>query len=255
MAAEVSSALQDGSLRADPKVHALEAVGLRKAYGPWPVLWDLELTLGWGECLVVLGANGAGKTTLLKVLSTQARLDAGQVRIGGLDIRTHAAAARSMIGVVAHRHLLYEDLTADENLRFYGRMFGLADLKAHVQEVLQRVGLTERGDQKVRSLSNGLQKRLAIARAILHRPKILLLDEPESGLDSEALEVLGSLIGEWKEHGRSVVMTTHNLERGLEWGDRIAVLANGKIAFDESRWSLDAEGFAGAYRQLLGVAP
>ena len=222
--AESASNVAPGSLGA-----AIRVTGLCKGYGERPVLWELALEVSWAECVVLYGANGTGKTTLLKVLSTQARADSGEVRINNIDVRSDAAAVRRILGVVFHRHMLYEDLTAEENLRFYGRLYGLQDIQDRIGEVLQRVGLEERAGQMVRSLSNGMQKRLAIARAILHQPSILLLDEPESGLDSQGLDMLGGLIREWKDGGRSVVMATHNLEKGKIWGDRAAVLARGKL--------------------------
>jgi ABC-type multidrug transport system ATPase subunit len=234
MRSRVLPTLQDHPFSDKAQSHSIEVVGLCRSFGSWPVLWDLDLVHRWGECLVVCGANGSGKTTLLKVLATQARPDSGQVLVGGLDVKTHAIAVRNMLGLVSHNHLLYEDMTAEENLCFYGRMFSISNVKHRVKEVLHRFNLLGQADQKVRSLSNGIQKRLGIARAILHRPRILLLDEPEAGLDSEALDGLGELIREWKDNMGSVIMTTHNLNRGLEWGDRTAVLANGKITLAES---------------------
>ena len=223
--------------------------GLHKGFGDGPVLWDLDLTVDWGQFLVIFGANGAGKTTLLKIISTQARPDSGKVSVGGLDWGRNDSAIRRLVGVVAHRGLLYEDMTCQENLLFYGRMFGLKTLRRRIDEVLGLVGLVELKGQKVRTLSNGMQKRLSIARAILHEPSILLLDEPEAGLDQEALERMGELLEEWKREGRTVLMTTHNLEQGWAWGDQMAILSGGRIAFEESRRSLDLAGFRGTYRQ------
>ena len=215
------------------------------------MLWNLDLTVDWGRFLVIFGANAVGKTTLLKVLSTQTRPDDGEVWVGGAERSRNPAAIRRRIGVVAHKALLYEDMTCQENLIFYGRMFGEKKLQQRVEEVLQLVGLESRSRHKVGTLSNGMQKRLSIARAVLHDPLILLLDEPEAGLDQEALEMLGRLLGEWKAKGRSVVMTTHNLEHGLEWGEQVAILAGGKIAFEESRLLLDEVSFRGTYRQYV----
>ena len=234
--------------------HAILVKGLRKGFGDWPVLWDLELAVAWGEFLVVFGANGVGKTTLLKVLSTQARADAGEVRIGGVDRSRDPSAIRRMVGVVAHRTFLYEDLTCRENLMFYGRMFGLKDLEERVRGALQMVGLSSCIQRKAGTLSHGMQKRLSIARAVLHEPSILLLDEPEAGLDQEALEMLEELLERWKSEGRTAVMTTHNLEQGLAWGERVAILSGGKIAYEESRRSLDVAGFIGTYRRYVGAA-
>jgi ABC-type multidrug transport system ATPase subunit len=158
---------------------------LEKSYGEWPVLWELEFNVPWGETLVLFGANGTGKTTLLRILSTHVRADGGTVLIAGRDLQKQPTAARRRIGVVGHRSFLYDDLTCRENLVYYSRLYRLSDHKARVAEVLNRVGLTGRADQRVRTLSNGMQKRAAIARAILHQPDVLLLDEPEAGLDRE----------------------------------------------------------------------
>ena len=219
------------------------------------MLWDLDLEVGWGQFLVVFGANGVGKTTLLKVLSTQARPDEGQVWVGGIDRSRNAQALRRIIGVVPHRSLLYEDMTCHENLVFYARMYGLRDLDCRAEEALEVMGLAGRSRHKVGALSNGMQKRLSIARAILHKPRILLLDEPEAGLDQEALEMLQGLLAGWQREGGTVLMTTHNLEQGLAWGERVAILSGGKIAFEKSRRTLDVAGFRGTYRQFLEAAP
>ena len=213
----------------------------------------MDLSLGWGECVALFGANGAGKTTLLKVLSTQARPDAGTVRVARCDVRSHTADAARRIGLVSHRHMLYEDMTGTENLRFYARMFGLQDLQQHITDALQAVRMEQRANQRVRSLSNGQQKRLAIARAILHRPGLLLLDEPEAGLDAEGVDLLGALVHRWTSTGGSVLMTTHNLERGLEWADRAVVLSRGSIVLDCPKEELDADDFRYRYLSALGV--
>ena len=221
--------------------HAVEVVGLQKGYGDLPVLWDLDLSLEWGEFLVLFGANGSGKTTLLRTLSGQARPDAGTVRIAGHDLRRRPRAARRQVGVVSHSGFLYDDLTCTENLTFYGRLYSVEDLKSRVAETLERVGLSQRADRRVRSLSHGMQKRLAIARAILHQPSLLLLDEPESGLDRDSVTALAALLKEWTDSGRSVMMTTHNVDLGLVWGTRVAVLSNGKLDFDGARDYLGLE--------------
>ena len=234
---------------------AVEVKGLHKGFGDGPVLWNLGLTVDWGEFLVIFGANGVGKTTLLKVLSTQARPDKGEVWIGGTERGSDPRTVRRMLGVVSHRSLLYEDMTCQENLFFYGRMFGVKRLGPRVGEVLHLVGLEGRRNDKVRTLSHGMQKRLSIARAIVHEPLILLLDEAEAGLDQEALNMLGALLEGWVLAGGTVVMTTHNLDQGLAWGDRVAILSRGKIAFEEPRRSLDVAGFRGTYRQYAEAMP
>ena len=213
---------------------AIVAEGLEKSYRDWPVLWDLDLKVPWGESLALFGANGAGKTTLLRILSTAARQDAGSLLIAGRDIRRHADEARRRIGVVGHRSFLYEDLTPRENLNYYARLYSLTDRKTSIDVALERVGLGDRADDRVRTLSNGMQKRAAIARAMLHQPDILLLDEPESGLDRESRSMLGQLLSEWTAEGRSAVFTTHDLDLGLAWGHRAALLSGGKVSFPEA---------------------
>ena len=241
----------DGCVIRENNGLAIKVQGLRKDFGDRPVLWDLDLTVGWGEFLVIFGANGVGKTTLLKVLSTQARPDDGRVWVGGVERVRDAVAIRRMLGVVAHQSFLYPEMTCQENLLFYARMYGMKKFDSRVEDVLRLVGLEGRRHQKVRTLSHGMQKRLSIARAILHDPAILLMDEPEAGLDQEALEILGGLLEKWTVGGRTVVMTTHNLEQGLSWGDRVAILAGGGIAFEESRRALDISHFKGTYRRYL----
>ena len=210
---------------------AIAVAGLEKSYRDWPVLWNLDLTVPWGGSLALFGANGAGKTTLLRILSASARPDAGTVQVAGRDLRRQTSDARRRIGVVGHRSFLYEDLTPRENLAYYARLYGVPDRDSRVDAALERVGLSGRADHRVRSLSNGMQKRAAIARAILHQPEVLLMDEPEAGLDGNSRRMLGDLLAEWTAGGRSVVFTTHDIELGLSWGHRAAVLSGGSVAY------------------------
>ena len=210
---------------------AIVAEGLEKSYREWPVLWDLDMSVPWGEALSLFGANGSGKTTLLRILATSARPDAGTVRIAGFDLRRHTAEVRRRVGVVAHRSFLYDDLTTRENLNYYARLYGIKDRNLRISDALERVGLSARANHRVRTLSNGMQRRAAIARAILHQPDALLLDEPETGLDQDSRQMLGGLLGQWTSEGRSVVLTTHDIDLGIEWGHRTAVLSGGKLTF------------------------
>ena len=216
---------------------------MEKSFGDWPVLWDLDLTVGWGELLVLFGANGAGKTTLLRVLSTQAKPDGGTLLVAGHNQHRRPEAVQRQVGVVGHQTFLYDDLTCRENLVYYGRLYGLEDYRLRADEALSRLGLAHRAERRVRTLSNGMQKRLSIARAILHQPQLLLLDEPETGLDRESVGVLHSLLKEWTDGGRSVVMTTHDLELGLSWAHRAAALSGGKIHFPTEGESVDDAEF------------
>ena len=226
---------------------AIAVEGLEKSYRDWPVLWGLDLTVSWGETLSLFGANGAGKTTLLRILSTSVRADSGTAHIAGWDLRRQTSQARRRIGVVGHRTFLYDDLTPRENLHYYARLYGVKDREARVNAVLERVGLTSRAGHRVRTLSNGMQKRAAIARAILHQPDVLLLDEPEAGLDRDSRLMLGELLAEWTAEGRSAVLTTHDIELGCDWGHRVAVLTGGRLTFPEG----SAHEVQRAYSQLL----
>ncbi len=234
---------------------AIKVVGLHKDFGDYPVLRGLNLTVEWGRLLVIFGANGSGKTTLLKLLATQYRPDRGEIWVGGIRRSQDPVAIRRIIGVVAHQPMLYQDMTCQENLTFFGRMHGLDDIPRRIDDVLHKVGLEVRRHQRVRTLSHGMQKRLAIGRAILHDPPILLMDEPESGLDQEALASMGDLLRMEAGSNRTAVMTTHNVDRGLAWGQEVAVLSDGVIAYKADRESLDEGRFRGTYLKQIEVAP
>ena len=233
---------------------AIRVEGLQKSFGDEPVLWDLDLEVQWGEFLVLLGANGTGKTTLLRLISTQARPEAGQILVAGYDQKRQPRAIRRNIGVVGHLSYLYEDLTCRENLEFYGRLYQVKELSRQLEMVLDRVGLTQRAHQRVRTLSHGMRQRLALARAILHQPSILLLDEPEGGLDRQSIDMLRQLTAEWTAVGGSIVMTTHNEELGRSWAHRVGVLAQGRVHFpQESPGQQSAGRHAAAATPSTGV--
>lgn len=219
---------------------AIRIRGAAKSYGAVPVLHNLDLEVGWGERLVLFGVNGSGKTTLVKLLATLARPDSGRIEVAGLDVRRQGVQARRNMGVVTHQALLYDDLTAYENLRFYGRMFGVADLEQRISRVAGLTGIAHRLQARTRTLSHGMQKRLSMARALLHSPPILIMDEPETGLDQEALEMLEGVV---QQEAKAVLMTTHNLDRGLSLASRVAILAKGRIAYQAPREGLDPDEF------------
>jgi heme exporter protein A len=233
---------------------AIQVRGLNKAFGRASVLRDLELEVPWGQVLTLLGPNGSGKTTLIKILATLSRADSGQVRIAGLDPTVQGPQVRRKIGVITHDPLLYEDLTGRENLRFFSRMFGLRDIDQLIESVTALMGMTPRLDQRVGTMSHGMRKRFSVARALLHDPAILLMDEPESGLDQEALGMLDALVSDGSKPLRTVVMTTHSLERAIAVGQRMAILANGKVAYEESLEESGTEAIRDAYMRHTGVA-
>jgi ABC-type multidrug transport system ATPase subunit len=170
---------------------------------------------------------------LLRVLATLTRADHGSISIYGSDLGKQAEVARLSLGAVLHSPMLYGDLTVKENLTFFGKMFRVPDLDERVLALASRMGVTQRMDQRVRELSHGYQKRAALARALLHRPRILLLDEAETGLDEPARVILDGVISEHRASGHAVVMTTHSIERGVAESDRVMVLSGGRIALDQ----------------------
>ena len=234
---------------------AIDVKGLDKAFGRTPVLRGLDLEVPWGEVLTVLGPNGSGKTTLIKVLATLSKPDAGSLRVAGLDAGRAGQAVRRRIGAVTHDSLLYDDLTTHENLRFAARMFGLEGIEERIATVAGRMGVSSRLHQRVGTLSHGMKKRVSISRALLHDPIVLLLDEPDSGLDQEALRRLEDVVSDRSDPLRTVLMTTHSLERGLALGDRLAILAHGRIAYQESLDSVGSAAVRNAYSRYTEATP
>lgn len=231
----------------------IEVRGLVKHFGLKPVLRGLQFEVNDGEFVALVGPNGAGKTTFLRILTSLARPNAGLVTIAGHRIPGEEAPVRQMLGVVGHQTLLYGDLTAAENLRFYGRMYAIPEAARRVEDVLELVGLKRVRGELVRSFSRGMQQRLAIARAILHQPQLLLLDEPHTGLDQEAALMLDGLLTDVAVEGRTVVMTSHDLARAHKLATRVDVLSRGVIADTMSTDSISPDALAIRYREATHV--
>ncbi|MBI4285538.1 MAG: ABC transporter ATP-binding protein [Chloroflexi bacterium] len=233
---------------------AIEVRGLTKSFGDRLALKGVSLTIARGESVVIFGPNGAGKTTLVKVLATILKPTSGRVLINALEVKSSAEAIRRHIGVVTHQTFLYGNLTAYENLDFYARMFDVPRRRERVQEVAALVGMTSRLHDRVSTLSRGMQQRISIARALLHKPGIMLLDEAETGLDPQATGLLWSAMrtGENGEP-RTIILTTHNLERGFALCDRLLIMGQGKILYEASRQVLDLTGLIEAYQHCTGV--
>ncbi len=229
---EQPSGTVDVSADTETRQVRLGVSGLSKRFDRRAVLRSLDFELYAGERVVLLGANGAGKTTLLRVLATLSRPSAGTTRINGVAISDAPQVVRRQVGVVAHQPYLYDDLTAVENLRFFARMYDVRDERTRVDEILKLVGLYPRRDDRVRTFSRGMQQRLAIGRAILHRPTLLLLDEPDTGLDREGMRVLERMLAYHVAGGGTVLMTTHDLQFGLQSGDRVLLLEGGRLVLD-----------------------
>jgi heme exporter protein A len=235
---------------ADPAASLLEARGLCRSFGRVRVLHGIDLTLAPGEALAVAGPNGAGKSTLLRLLAGLLRPSAGGVRVLGRPLHGGEAEVRRAIGLLSHQSLLYDDLTLVENLTFAARLYGLPRPAAAARAALEAAGLGDRSEWLPRRLSRGLLQRAAIARALLHRPRVLLLDEPFTALDATAAARLRELLRERLAAGLGVVIVTHHLAEVWEIATRIGVLVNGRWVSDEARTG-SLEEFLPRYRAWI----
>ncbi|MDP2720231.1 MAG: heme ABC exporter ATP-binding protein CcmA [Dehalococcoidia bacterium] len=234
---------------------AIKARDLAKPFGSYLALNGIDLDIQRGECVTIFGPNGAGKTTLIKVLATIMNPSAGTVWIDGINLKDNIEEVRRRIGIVTHQTFLYNNLTTYENLDFYCRMFGVPNRKERLLEVIETVGMTSRLHDRVGTLSRGMQQRVSFARSQLHKPPIMLLDEPETGLDQDSISMLWKMLKGSTEDRRTIVLTTHNLEQGLEFADRILIMDQGKIVYEGLRQSLDLPGLKKAYKSSTGALP
>jgi heme exporter protein A len=224
---------------------------LVKRFGLKTILRGVDFEVQPGEFVALLGPNGAGKTTFLRILASLSRPSLGDVKIAGYKLPHEAAQVRARLGVVSHLPLLYGDLTADENLRFYGRMYNVPDLELRITEVLEMVGLQARRRDLVRTFSRGMQQRLAIGRAVLHDPDVVLFDEPYTGLDQDASSMLDEVLKTVAAKGRTVVMTSHDLARAEDLATRFDILSRGVISASASRKELKKTNLLAFYKQAL----
>lgn len=224
---------------------------LVKRFGLKTVLRGLDFEVQPGEFVALLGPNGAGKTTFLRILASLSRPSLGNVTVAGYQLPNEAAAVRARLGVVSHLPLLYGDLTAEENLRFYGRMYNISDLEPRITEVLEMVGLDNRRRDLVRTFSRGMQQRLAIGRAVLHDPDVMLFDEPYTGLDQDASSMLDEVLKTVAAKGRTVVMTSHDLVRAEDLATRFDILSRGVIAASTTREGLSQGNLLSFYKEAL----
>ncbi|HUI27973.1 MAG TPA: heme ABC exporter ATP-binding protein CcmA [Candidatus Kryptonia bacterium] len=213
-------------------VPAIATHGLTKSFGGVPVLRGLEFTLAAGEALALFGPNGAGKSTLLRLCAALLRPTGGSVKIFGIDGGDGKPDVRRRIGFLSHQSFLYPDLTPIENLSFYARMFRVADVEKRVRDLIEQVGLIGWANRPVRTLSRGLEQRCALARALLHDPDLLLLDEPFTGLDVDASATLRAVLDAAHQRGTALVMTTHDVAQGLASCGRAVILARGHLVWD-----------------------
>jgi len=231
----------------------IEVKKLVKRFGMKSVLRGVDFRVERGEFVALLGPNGAGKTTFLRILSSLARPSLGDVKVAGYKLPNEAAQVRARLGVVSHMPLLYGDLTAQENLEFYARMYGIANHQSRITEVLEMVGLAPRRQDLVRTFSRGMAQRLAIGRAVLHDPEVILFDEPYTGLDQDASTMLDEVLKSVAAQGRTVVMTSHDLARAEDLATRFDILTRGVIAASSSREALGNNNLLTFYKQALAA--
>jgi heme exporter protein A len=208
--------------------------GLYKRFGRKSVLRGVELTVVAGQVMALLGDNGAGKSTLLRIISGLAKADRGDVLLDGHSLRRVGHELRRYIGLVSHAPLLYDTLSAEENLRFFAALYDIQQPAGRVESVLHDINLWTRRRDPVRTYSRGMLQRLAIGRAILHNPPVLLLDEPDTGLDQGSAQMLHELIRTLGAGNRTILLSTHNLDRAVEWADSVSLLVGGKIVYQDA---------------------
>ena len=229
------------------EVPAVEVAGVCKSFGGKAVLEEINLRLAGGRGLCICGANAAGKTTIVRIIAGLLQPDAGTVKICGLNLKTDASQIKPIIGTILHKTMVYPQLTVEENLRFFAALYNVGDGKNRTQELLNETGLSSHRYKTAAALSQGMMQRLAIARAMIHRPAVLLADEPFTALDGEAAKYLIETLRNFKNRGGSIVMTTHNIDFALQCCEQAAVLDNKKIIFCAETSRINAGEFAADY--------
>ena len=228
----------------------VEAEGLVRTFGGRRAVDDVGFSIGAGECLALFGPNGAGKTTLLRLLAGLLAPTAGRCLVGGRALR-EGRVARAEVGLVSHASMLYGALTARENVEFTARMYGIRDAAGAARRALMQMRVADRAEAPVRALSRGLQQRVSIARAIVHAPRLLLCDEPYTGLDEVGSTALTAALGERRDAGAALLLVTHNLGEGLALATHAAIMRRGRFVRHEPRGVLDPTSYANAYRDLV----
>jgi len=228
----------------------VELKNIGKSFGNILALRGIDLKVKKGEFLAIIGPNGAGKTTLIKILSTLMKPTSGEGRIVGFDLREEEGNLRRNIGMLSHYTFLYENLTAYENLKFYGRLYEVKNIEKEIKKVIEEVGLETRLHDTVRSFSRGMKQRLSIARSIIHDPSLLLLDEPYTGLDQWSEKRFKNILRGFHNQGKTIIMTTHNLSSSLEFSDRVIILSSGRIIHEQAVAKTNLEELERLYPQV-----
>lgn len=225
----------------------LKVRSLSKNFGHLKALQDVDLELEKGKSIAIFGDNGAGKTTLIKIISTLMNPTSGKIFVNDLDLKTDGDKIRKSLGLVSHSLFLYSELNAIENLRYFGRLYGVGDLDDRITNLLGKFGLLPRMYDSVRTFSRGMLQRLALARAVIHKPDFLLLDEPFTGLDRSASQLLMKYLEEHKAGGGTSLLVTHDLQRGFESADQLAILSEGRMVWKSDSSSLSLDEFKKVY--------
>ncbi len=233
--------------------YIIEARGMVKKFGFKTALRKVDLFLKKGDCLALFGPNGAGKTTLIQILCSLMLPTSGKVVIAGFDTRYDREDLHKIIGLIAHDSFLYNNLTAAENLYFYGRMYNVPQLNEKIEELINLVGLSQYMNDQVQTFSRGMKQRLSVARAIIHDPAILFLDEPYTGLDQQGIEDLKQLLIAFRNQGKTIILTSHNLYRGLELCNQVGILKSGALIYREDIAKINKDDFQKIYLKLTGV--
>lgn len=214
---------------------------------------NINLNIKKGEFFTIFGPNGAGKTTFIKILSTLINPTSGKVIIANYDIKEKPIEVRKIIGVISHETYLYHELTASENLRFFGKMYDVKDLESRIDELLKQVGLIDRKNDRIGTFSRGMKQRLSIARALIHDPQVLFLDEPYTGLDKHAISIFDKILKDIKTDDKTRILISHDLEKGISLCDRAVILTKGKIAYEYNKDELkDIKKCISIYEKIVG---
>ncbi len=229
---------------------AVDVCGVSRTFGRRRAVDSVDLTLHAGECMALFGPNGAGKTTLMRVVAGLLRPTAGSVHVGGRSLRDDAAA-RSQVGLISHQSMLYRALTARENVEFAAKLYGVPDPKTAAMLALERMKILDRRETPVRALSRGLQQRVSIARAIVHDPRVVLLDEPYTGLDAAGGAALTEMLHLLRASGAALILVTHNVEEGLAVASHAVVMIAGRIVRRDTCASVDVQEYARDYKSLV----
>lgn len=242
--------MENNSLQQTPLISLKQAV---KRYGYMQALKKVDLDIYSGTSVTIFGPNGAGKSTLLKVLSMQSRLSSGELLYNGTPYKKISDDFRHKFGVISHQLYLYSGLSAYENLKFYGSLYGIANPEKKGEELLKQLGLYKRKDDLLRTFSRGMLQRVSIARALIHNPEIIFLDEPYTGLDSYASQKLSTIIKQQIEENKTVIMVTHDIETGFFQADNLLIMDKGKIVYNKQKSSISIDDFRKEYMSVLGL--